>query len=673
MNSTTTSTIAILLALSVSLPTFAGVPREFFVARDGNDLNPGTRESPFASCLAARNAIRKLRSEAESLDAGATVWIHGGTYEFAEPLVLNREDSGTGKAPIVFRAVDREHVQFSGSRRVSEFRPVTDTQVLERLGAESRDNVLVADLRASGVSDFGQVTASQQRIEVFFQDQPMRLARWPNEGFVNIVNVVGSTSFKSHGIPGTKEGWFTYDGERPSRWLNEPDGWLHGYWFWDWSDSYQQIESIDAAAKTIRLASPFHNYGYRNNQRYYALNLLAELDQPGEWYLDRQSGMLYFWPPATIERNSVAISMLPSLLDIEECEGIVFRDITFEGTRSTAIRIRNSQNCVIEDCTIRNTGSWGVSIQGGSGCMVQHSELYGLGEGGVSLSGGDRETLSPAGHTCLSNHIHDFGRLYRTYRPAVSIAGVGNRIAHNLIHQGPHNAIQLGGNEHVIEFNEIHHVCFETGDVGAFYMGRDWTQRGTIIRHNYFHDIQGPGLHGAMAVYLDDAASGMQIIGNVFLRAGRAAFIGGGRDNLVENNIFVDCEPSVHVDARGVGWMRDTITGLMPERLEAMPYRTSPWKDRYPQLLTLLADEPGKPKYNEVRHNVSWGGTWLNAEELPKSLTTFEGNLTDVDPAFVADVRAPDVTILDFQLRTDSPALKLDFKPIPVEKIGLLK
>jgi hypothetical protein len=173
-----------------------------------------------------------------------------------------------------------------------------------------------------------------------------------------------------------------------------------------------------------------------------------------------------------------------------------------------------------------------------------------------------------------------------------------------------------------------------------------------------------------MAVYLDDAASGIQIIGNVFYRAGRAAFIGGGRDNLVQNNIFVDCEPSVHVDARGVGWMHETISGIMPERLRAVPYRQSPWKERYPQLLTLLEDEPGRPKYNVIRRNISWGGTWLNAEKAAEPLITFEKNLVNTDPQFEGNPRSTNGTILDFRLPPNSPAFDIGFEKLPLEKIG---
>ncbi|NOY43507.1 MAG: right-handed parallel beta-helix repeat-containing protein [Planctomycetes bacterium] len=669
------TSLAMIVGTALFVFTFAEVGHslEFFVATDGNDQNPGTREKPYASLTAARDALREIRSAGNFPEQGATVTLRGGKYQLAEPFVLERQDTGTDNGPIVYRAADGEEVELLGSRPITGFQPVANAEILERLDPAARDKIVVADLRANGVEDFGEVATQGKRIEVFFNDKPMLLARWPNEGFAKIVEVVGKTPKKIHGIPGTKEGDFTYNDDRPARWSGEPDVWLHGYWFWDWSDSFERISEIDTAAKIIRLTPPYHGYGYRKNQRYYALNLLCELDQPGEWYVDRKAGLLYFWPPAPIEDNAVTVSVLPQLLSIDDCQSVVFQGIIFSGTRATAIRILNSQACIIENCTVRNTGSRGIVIRGGKLCKVRHSNLYNLGEGGISLGGGDRKTLEPSGHECVSNHIHHFGRLYRTYRPAVSVSGVGQLVAHNLLHDGPHNAIQLVGNEHRIEFNEIHNVCFETGDVGAFYMGRDWTARGTVIRHNYFHDIRGPGLHGAMAVYLDDAASGIKIIGNVFNRAGRAAFIGGGRDNLVENNIFVDCKPSVHVDARGIGWMHETIKGTLPERLNKMPYLDSPWKERYPQLLTLLDDEPGKPKYNVVRQNISWGGNWLSLQAEAKPLVTFEHNLIDQDPHFVGDPRSPTSTILDFRLRPDSPALEQGFQQIPVEKIGLLK
>ena len=198
-------------------------------------------------------------------------------------------------------------------------------------------------------------------------------------------------------------------------------------------------------------------------------------------------------------------------------------------------------------------------------------------------------------------------------------------------------------------------------------MGRDWTACGTVIQHNYFHDISGPGLHGAMASMLDDAASGIHVLGNLFYRAGRAAFIGGGRDNVIENNIFVECNPSVHVDARGLNWMRDQVEGdgTLPKRLAETPYQQPPWSTRYPKLVNILADEPGAPRGNLVARNVSVGGKWLNLEKAAEPLVTFTNNLVEKELKFV------DAANGNFQLPDDSPAYGLGFKKLPLEKIGL--
>jgi len=372
-------------------------------------------------------------------------------------------------------------------------------------------------------------------------------------------------------------------------------------------------------------------------------------------------------PPTPLDQGKAVLSRLSHIFVLQDCSWVCLRDFVLEATRSTAVTISGGMGNTVAGCTIRNTGSWAVRVSGGRRNAVLGCDIYQVGEGGVALSGGERKTLTPAGHRAENNHIHHFGRIYRTYRPAVSVNGVGQQVRHNLIHDGPHNAIQLGGNDHTIEFNEIHHVCFETGDVGAFYMGRDWTARGTVLRHNYFHHIQGPGLHGAMAVYLDDSASGISILGNIFYRAGRAMFIGGGRDNQVINNVFVDCPAGLHVDARGVGWMKYHVDpgGTLPERLKAMPYQQPPWSRKYPQLLTILEDGPGLPKGNVVRHNISFGGKWLDVEGKAMPLLEFEANLVDVDPHFV------NAQEQDFRLRPDSPALALGFQPIPVDRIGL--
>ncbi|MBP34345.1 MAG: hypothetical protein CMP31_01635 [Roseibacillus sp.] len=655
-----------LLVMFLGDPTLRGNTVALFVSPAGNDIHDGSFEKPFRTLERARDTIRARRKD-PGLSDPVTVYLRQGTFRLSRAFELTRQDSGREDAPVIFRPWNNELVIVSGAKQVSGFEPARDDQLPARIPDPARQHVRIADLRKEGLTNLGHAVRIGRRPELFFNNRAMSLARWPNEGFARVQEVTGGQPFTTHGLKGDRSGRFTYEGSRPERWKEEPEIWLHGYWFWDWSDAWQRIEQIDPPRKTITLSKPHHNYGYRPGQRFYAANLLSELDQAGEWYLNRETSLLYFWPPGPLDQSIVELSVQETLVTMRDTSWVRFQGLVLESARATAVIMEGGAHNLLTGCLIRNTGSWGVRISGGRSHGVAGCDIQATGEGGISLRGGDRTTLTPGSHQALNNHIHHFGRLQRTYRPAVGIGGVGQRVAHNLIHDGPHNAIQLGGNDHRIEYNEIHHVCLETGDVGAFYTGRDWTTRGTVIRHNYFHDIQGRGRHGAMAVYLDDSASGFSISGNLFVRAGRAAFIGGGRDNLVENNVFVDCQPSVHVDARGLGWMKYHVDpgGTLPERLKAMPYRRPPWSERYPQLLNLLQDDPGAPKGNVIRLNVSAGGTWSHIEKIARSMVTIKDNLVNPNPGF------QDREKENFQFRDDSPVWKLGFKRIPVEQIGL--
>ena len=644
-----------------------------FVAKDGNDqwsgriasTNAARDDGSFATLERAREEIRNIKQAGEMPEGGVTVVIRGGVYQWEQPFQLSEADSGSEDAPIAYRAAEGEEVRVVGGKVVKDFQPVTDPAILERLFPEARGNVLQADLKELGISDFGEVNGGG--LELFFNREPMTLARWPNEGFVRIVDVVEKDTKNVRGTKGSKTGKFIYDGDKPKKWVGEKDAWVHGYWFWDWSDQRHRVESIDTEKRVIAVVPPYHGYGYRKGQWFYGLNILAELDTPGEWYLDRDDGILYFWPPAPIEKGQAMVSVVDTLVTTQNVSHVTFRGLTFEAARGTAISITDGTQNSVVGCTLRNLGGRAISISGGTENGVVGCDIYGTGNGGIALSGGDRKTLTPAGHYAENNHIHHYARWNRMYQPAISIGGVGNRAIHNLVHDAPHMAISFGGNEHLIEFNEIYNVCYESNDAGAIYSGRDWTMRGTVIRHNYFHHISGFEGRGCVGVYLDDMFCGTTIYGNLFYKVTRAAFIGGGRDCVVENNIFVDCMPALHIDARAMGWASYHVGTTMTDRLKAMPYQEPLWVGRYPELVNILEDEPAAPKGNIVARNISQGGKWDGVRDEARSYVIFENNMIDEDPGFVGT--PPE----SFQLRDDSPAYKLGFKPIPVEKIGLYK
>jgi hypothetical protein len=553
----------------------------------------------------------------------------------------------------------------------------------------------------------------------------MTLARYPNSGWLEIADVPqeageplhpGHHADKRDGkVPtGRHFGSIAYAGNRPSGWAPREDIWLHGYWTWDWAESTQRIESFDTEKRHIRIAAPHHRYGYTTGQRFYFFNVPEELDSPGEWYLDRESGNLFFRPPEDELVGEVVLATTPgTLIRVKSARNLRFKGLDFAYARGAAFHITDSDEVALDQCRFYCLGGRPVTIEGGQSCGVRNSTFTELSTGAVTLDGGDRMTLKPGRHFVENNHIHDFAKVYRTNHPAIRLWGVGQRAAHNLIHDAPHMGLYFMGNDHLIEFNEIHDIAKETGDVGAIYTGRDYTSRGTVIRYNYLHDLHGPGLHGVRAVYLDDFTSGIDVFGNVFHRAGRAAFIGGGRDNRIANNLFIECQPSIQIDGRGLSWANhhfdedhSNYASTLRDRYAEVNAGEPPYALRYPPLVDLYADQPKVPKYNVVENNVSFDGIFLDLYDgVDLEIATVRNNLiadpvalrmterSDQDPAFtvygIEDPatarrlegntlwRSPErpYRIQDgrIQLKPEFLPASISFLPIPVDRIGLLE
>jgi hypothetical protein len=703
----------------------AAAAADFYVASGGNDAwsgklavsNAGKTDGPFATIERARDEIRRLKKAGGLPKGGVVVEILGGRYELAGPVELTAEDSGTKEFPITYRARPGDVVRVNGGRTVGGWKPVTDPAVLNRLDPAARGHVFQADLKAQGITEYGDLGLDaawelqlwlskvdyqgedamgstfasvgkkvHPRLEVFFNDVPMEISRWPNDDFIKIEEVLGKSEINVRGTKGCKEGIFVYEGDRPKRWVGEKDAWVMGYWFRDWAEQRHKIASIDTEKRILSVVPPYHTYGYRKGQWFRGFNLLCEIDVPGEWYIDRETGILYFWPPQPLDQGRVQVSMAPGLFTLSDTSHVTIRGLLLEAARGTAVAINRGGQCRVVGCTFRNLGNHAVTVFDGKQNGVIGCDMQGMGGGGIYLVGGDRKALTPAGHFAENNHIHHFGRWDRMYRPGIFMSGVGLRASHNLIHDAPHAAILFGGNDHLIEFNEIHNVCFESHDCGAIYAGRSWTLRGHVIQYNYLHHLCGKDGGACKGIYLDDLFSSATVQGNVFFQILRPVLIGGGRDNIVQNNVFVDCPRAVRIDARALGWCGPHADGRIKEAREkgtiaGVRYKEPPFSTRYPQLVGLLEDEPKKPKGNVIRRNIFWQGQgedlrrvakgepvketwWDDIEPKIRSLVQIEDNLINEDPRFV------DPQAGNFQLREDSPAWKLGFQRIPVEKIG---
>ncbi len=705
----------------------------FYVSLDGADTNPGTESKPFATLERARIAIRRMKIKPGLPAGGITVYVRGGIYPVDETFELNEDDAGTSESPIVWRSYPGEKVQFIGGEVITGFEPVSDPDALSRIDEAYHDDIYQCDLRAQGITDYGEMTPSGQSnpnkmnvMELFFMGERMRLGRYPDEGWLTIADVPqtgGEMIYEgldrdTSAVPaGRHYGRFTYSGDRPLRWKNTDDIWMFGYWMWDWAYEYQKVARIDTEKREVYPEPPYHSYGYYPGQRFYFYNILEEVDSPGEWYLDRERGMLYFYPPRPLDQGEAFVSMLEGrFLELNDTSHITIRGIIFEGNRGSAIRVAGGTGNTIAGCVIRNVGNDGVTIDGGTENGVKSCDIAYTGGRGITISGGDRKTLIPGNNYAENNHIHHFSAVYRTYNSAVTLSGVGNRMSHNYIHDAPHMAVGFGGNDHVIEYNELSHIAEETGDVGAIYTGRNWTMRGHIIRYNYLHDITGPDdiggkhFHDAMGVYLDDSFSSAHVYGNVFKRISRAVMIGGGRDNTVENNLFIDCGPSIHIDSRSQGWahryQKPGGSHRMYEKLDEINHDEPPYSTKYPKLASMLDENPHLAAGNVIARNVSYGRWWMNINDgLDFSVVRVENNViadslvvswdkaTPGNPRNRVEYVNSNPEIRDeleqygnlflaenpgisneeggFRLDEDSPALRMGFKQIPFDKVGL--
>lgn len=664
----------------------------FHVAADGNDAWSGTKATrggtsnigPFRTLTRARDEVRRLKQDADLPAAGVVVEIAPGTYPLDKSFALTKGDSGTETSPVIYRA-SRGGVHLIGGKTVDGFRPVSDPEVRNRLDSAAQQSVLELHLPSVGVTDFGHIANSGfgrnvplAHLEVFFDGLPMRLAEWPNSDWASIASVPkGEKIVDSSGKPrGTRTDRFHYDGNRPERWKSFDDVWVHGYWFVDWADQYLKVKTVDIASRAVVIESPQSEYGYKKGQRFRFLNIIEELDRPGEYYVDRKSGMLYVWPPEEATRNVATVSLLTEpLIVLRNTSHVRMIGLTIEGGRSDGVVVQGGEGVLLAGCTIRNLGGAAMRIDGGHNHRVQSCDLGQLGDGGILIEGGSRRMLTAAGHVADNNHIHDYSRWVRTYRVGVRLSGVGLQASRNYIHNAPHSGIIYSGNDHVIEYNELANLCLDTGDVGGIYTGRDWAARGTQLRFNHIHHLGGLNM-GSNAIYLDDLASGQTIHGNIIHDVWRAIMIGGGRDNVVENNIFADYKIGIHFDARGIGWSRRLIEGRqgswdMFGRLETVPYDKPPYSTKYPQLPNILNEDPLEPKNNQIAGNIFEGEPWLDprgfklAEAEERGWVRITDNLIGVDPRFV------DRDGGDFRLAEDSPAREIGFHEIPLEKIGL--
>lgn len=680
---------------------FAVNRHTIYVSPNGNDNAVGSLSKPLRT-------VEEALRQAKEIDVNVPVDIvlRAGVYEQAKTLEVNRSNLA-----IYPYGIDK--VIISGGKKLlpSNLKKVKDSDVLERLQPQVRKYIKEIDfaslnekligLHAVG---FGRPSISAWT-EVFIDGKPLNLSRWPNDSTVLIGKIKESGIAKN----GEKVSFpiFSYLEDRPSSWKNSDELWIGGYFAHGYADDMIKVERIDTISKMIYTAQ--HTlYGFMTGapfRRWFALNLLEELDMPGEYVVDEKRQKIYVYL-AKDRVEDVQFSFLDTpIMAIENCNNVKIKGITFEYGRQIGIYMENTNQVIVSECTIRNMGGTGICIgrgsllegnvegnkKGGEPLSRQIGDLmgkiyddplfdrkagtengivncliYNVGAGGINMGGGNRTTLEHGNNYVENCRIHSFNRIEKSYRPGIWLDGVGNRISKCDIYDAPSMAILFHGNDNIIELCNISRVCNEIDDQGAVYYGRDPSELGNVIRYCYFHDFSTR--HRVSATYHDDGACGAEVYGNIYCRAGSVpVLIGGGHYNHYKNNIFMECPVAIHIDARMQKWGKFMIEkgGVIDSRLNRVNYTQPPYSEVYPNLVSYWDMDPSYPQ-----HNIIEGNLFYNINNVVRGETQWlelKNNWsTSLNPGWV------DVTDPLKGFRPDALVYKniQGFEKIPFDKIG---
>lgn len=656
------------------LPQVPTPERIFWVAADGDDANEGTLSEPFATFARAVQALKAVRDSGGTESLG--VYFAPGRYAMTEPVIIESL-KGTPEQPILFRRAPGavSDPVFTGGKSVtgweklaeSEFWRTADENFKRRVRPEAVEKIWIApyDDYETALYDPG-VYGSRQ--ELFAANRPQTLARWPNDGFAVAGKALGKTPITSWASRGTAEGVFEAAEDQPLGWNNEPGALLFGYWFWDWSESFQRLDRLDEEARTIQTKEPYHGYGYKDNLRYYGFNLLCELDSDGEFYIDRKEKRIFWIPPTGTDPAATETVLTtfdqPWMVTIANCDSLILAGLTFNEGFGGGVKITDSDRVVLADSVFERFGRDALEIAGGSDCGVYHCRLETLGCGGINVSGGDRKTLTNARHFISETTVREFSRIKRTYAPAALAIGCGMKFDHCDFSGSSSSALRTEGNEFLVEYSRFSNLVDESDDQGGIDVFYNPSYRGNVIRYNRWENIVGGTHCGAAAIRLDDMISGFTIFGNVFVHCGSALFgavqIHGGKDNLVENNVFIDCHAAASFSNWGDRYTRaftdpeSSDYAVMQTKLHEEVEIDSPlWRQRYPALENIAKN----PDENRVRNNLA-----VNCQTLflrAGGSLILENNVSEQ-----AD------SISEEQVLSAENLEKHGLEPIPAQKIG---
>ena len=495
-----------------------------------------------------------------SFSGASKVILHGGTYILTEPLVLGPEHSG-----LIIEAAPGETPILSGGRRIEGWHK-------DKLHGRDCWSADVPDVRA-GKWYFRQLWIDGRRAT---------RARTPNDSYFKIKD---SPDIKTWQDGVTR---FVYDADDvpPGPFVYGVEAMAMNRWI----ENRLPIKDVDPKTKVLRFQKQSH-FILEPGDPYWLEGDARFLDQPGEWFLDRDTGRVYYLPlhgqdMTKVETIAPVISQLLILAGDpakkQFVDNVTIRGITFSHTHwslpevdpattqpadtagfsqaaiqvPAVIRADGARACTFENLTVTHVGTYAIELA--KACArnrIDRCALTDLGAGGIKL--GDTAISQNNADQTFANEItnceiSDGGNVFPSAVGVWLGQAFDNRIAHNHIHDFYYTGVSTGwswgygdslNRGNIIEKNHIHHIGKRAdgrgpilSDMGGIYIlgGR----LGSVVRNNHIHDITAVK-YGGWGVYLDEGSSNVRVDSNLIYRTTHGGFhLHYGKDNIVTNNIF---------------------------------------------------------------------------------------------------------------------------------------
>ena len=679
--------------------------QKIFVSTVGEDSGDGSEEEPLRTLEKAIDVANEMREDSDKL---IEILLREGTYSVTNTIKIINSQKDDSLLKISAYQDEKVTINAGVDIPLSAMNIADSDFTNAIIDKPNAGSVLQYNLKDAQIEDFGEISLrghlisdeKEAQAELSLNGEVQKLAGWPNGEYTGLIKPIDSNEYGKRTKSGIANGCsFKVNYDRPSQWSKPEQAWLSGTIGPNYEFDYYPVSRFDSKEKRVYLSRGALEKYY--TEPYYRFeNVPEELDEPGEYYIDRQSGMLYFYPPEDAPKDSVlTITMSTPTLDvsrkapnsmfrIENSKNIVFENLIFKGGRGSAITGKNNSNIKFINCEINSFGENGIRFDASTDITISDCKIHDVGQDGILfVSCGNYQTLSPSNIVVSNNDIYNFARLERSYKTGIDFGYrcVGATAANNHIHNGPHAGMIFYGVNNDIYGNEFDHLVTEFSDMDALYCNNSsypW-ERGNKIHNNYFHDIGKSSMNGrhqinVRAIRTDNRGCGLNIYENLFYNIGDGgngngnngigAITAEGTRNRIFNNLFVDCNeayfntlqykeietaddgtlyPDTIINSSGVE-VANTINGAKVADLKKQMEKYLPvYGKQFPELHNYFYEHPNMSKTNEFKNNMiiniaiplsNFNGT-QNEEGFRGSqmLTAASGNYVSTsDPGFVS-------------------------------------